>query len=294
MTTTSAQPTGTADAKELAATWGLERVGRRQTLFAYVADSWRRRHFALELGKSQVMAQTSEQRLGILWELLNPLLLAAVYYFAFGVLLGTKKDSENFLGFLLCGVLSWQFIARSIRQGSSSLSANRALLRSLHFPRIILPIAVVVRSTIAFYANFLVLIAVALITSEGVRWQWVMAPLTLVLMAGFTAGAAMMAARGTAIWPDVNSFLPFFLRMWMYFAGVFFAVHVRYADKPEFIKLIAFYNPPAIYFEMMRASFLHENTVTGLELFWGVAWAVIFLVAGTIIFWRGEESYGSA
>ena len=294
MTTTSAQPTSTTEAKALAAAWGLERVGRRQTLFGYVADSWRRRHFAIEIAKSQVIAQSSEQRLGVLWELLNPLLLAGVYYLAFGILLGTKKDSPNFLGFLLCGLLAWQFISRSIRQGSSSLMANRALLRSLHFPRIILPIAVVLRSTIGFYFSFIVLMVVALSTGEGVRWQWALAPLTLLLMAAFTAGAAMMAARGTSIWPDVHNFLPFGLRMWMYFAGVFFAVQIRYADKPEVLRLIAFYNPPAVYFQMMRAAFLREATVDGLVLFWGVAWAIIFLVAGTIIFWRGEESYGSA
>jgi len=294
VTTTSTQRTGTTDAKAMAETWGLERVGRRQTLLHYVADSWRRRHFAVEIAKSQVIAQSAEQRLGILWELLNPLLLAAVYYLAFGVLLGTKKDSGNFVGFLLCGVLSWTFINKSIRYGSSSLTSNRALLRSLHFPRIILPIAVVVRATIGFYSNFVVLVAVALITREGVRWQWVMAPLTLALMAAFTAGAAMLAARTTTIWPDFNSLLPFGLRMWMYFAGVFFAVQVRYADKPEVVRLVAFYNPPAVYFQMMRASFLHEYTVDGLMLFWAVAWAIIFLIAGTIVFWHGEESYGSA
>jgi teichoic acid transport system permease protein len=135
---------------------------------------------------------------------------------------------------------------------------------------------------------------VALITGEGVRWQWALAPLTLMLMAGFTAGAAMLMARGTSIWRDLHNLLPYILRMWMYFAGVFFAVHVRYQDRPEFIKLIAFYNPAAVYFQMMRASFLKDEPVDALTLGWGVAWAIIFLIAGTIVFWRGEESYGSA
>jgi teichoic acid transport system permease protein len=294
VTATSTQRAATTDGAALAAAWGLERVGRRKSFFGYVADSWRRRHFAIELAKSQVIAQSAEHKLGILWELLNPLLLATVYYLAFGVLLGTKKDSSNFLGFLLCGVLSWAFISRSIRSGSSSVTTNRNLVRSLHFPRLILPVAVVLRSTIGFYSNFAVLIAVALITGEGVRWQWAMAPLTLVLMAGFTAGAAMLMARASSIWRDLHNLLPYILRMWMYFAGVFFAVRVRYEGQPELIKVIAFYNPAAVYFEMMRASFLQDESVDGLTLFWGVAWAVIFLIAGTIIFWRGEESYGSA
>jgi ABC-type polysaccharide/polyol phosphate export permease len=61
-------------------------------------------------------------------------------------------------------------------------------------------------------------------TGEGVRWQWALAPLTLALMACFTAGAAMLMARGTSIWRDLHNLLPYILRMWMYFAGGAFLV----------------------------------------------------------------------
>jgi teichoic acid transport system permease protein len=291
--TTTSSRTGGVNAAALAAEWGLKRVGTRPPLPTYIREAWRRRHFATELAKSKVIASSAENRLGLLWELLNPILLATVYYFAFGLLLGTHKDNPDFEGFLLCGVLSWYFINRSIRSGASAVTGNRNLVRSLHFPRIILPISVVLRQFFAFYSNFAVIIVVVLIKGEGFRWQWVMAPIDLILMAGFSSGAAMIAAWATSRWRDINDLLPFVLRMWMYFAGIFFDVHVRYKHAPHFIQVLAYYNPAACYLEIMRHSFLHTVPVDKLVYMWAVIWAIVFLIIGTLVFWRAEERYGN-
>lgn len=281
-------------AQALAEEWGLTRVGRRPSLGTYIREAWRRRHFATALAKSRVIASSAENRLGLLWELLNPVLLAGVYYLAFGVLLGTKKDSKNFIGFLLCGVLTWYFINRSIRQGASSVTGNRALVRSLHFPKVILPLSIVLRQTIAFYSNVLVIIVVVLITHEHVRWQWLLAPVCLCFMACFASGASMIAAWGTARWRDVDALLPFMIRMWMYFAGIFFDVHVRYHAAPHFIQVLAFYNPAAVYLQTMRFAFLHGMPMNWLVLMWDAVWGIGVLAIGTVVFWRAEESYGNA
>ena len=294
MTATSTQRVVTTDAAALAATWNLERVGSKPALRHYVANSWRRRHFAIELAKSEVIKSSAETRLGVFWELLNPILLACVYYFAFGVLLSTKKDSSNFVLFLMCGVLSFYFINRSIRKGSMSVVSNRELVRSLHFPRLLLPISIVLRQTLGFYPNFVVLIFMALITKEGVRWQWVVGPVDLVLMGCFAAGAAMLAARAVARWRDVKDLLPFLLRMWMYFAGVFFSVGIRYADAPHWAQVLAEYNPAAVYLQIMRFAFLNGTPVSWLIWFWAVVWAIGTVIIGAVVFWRGEETYGSA
>jgi teichoic acid transport system permease protein len=295
VTTTSTELAGGPDAAAaaLASKWGLERVGRRPPLRTYIKEAWRRRHFATSLAKSKVIASSAENRLGLLWELLNPILLAIVYYLAFGVLLGTKKDNPDFEGFLLCGVLSWYFLNRSIRQGASSITGNRNLVRSLHFPRVILPISIVLRQTLAFYSNFAVIIVVVLIKGEGIRWQWIEAPFCLLLMACFGSGTAMIAAWAVTRWRDVNDLLPFVLRMWMYFAGIFFDVHVRYQNAPHFIQVLAFYNPAAVYLQIMRHAFVDAVVIDRLVIVWAVVWAVFFLVVGTVVFWRGEERYGN-
>jgi teichoic acid transport system permease protein len=292
VTTTSSQRTGTVDSAALAAEWGLAKVGMRPSLVTYIKEAWRRRHFATELAKSKVIASSAENRLGLLWELLNPILLAIVYYLAFGVLLNTKKDNPDFEGFLLCGVLSWYFLNRSIRQGASSVTGNRNLVRSLHFPRVILPISIVLRQFFAFYSNFLVIVVVVLIKGEGIRWQWVEAPICLLLMACFSSGTSMIAAWATARWKDVNDLLPFILRMWMYFAGIFFDVHVRYKHAPHFIQMLAYYNPAAVYLQLMRHAFVHTVVIDKLVIIWAFVWAFFFLFVGTIVFWRAEARYG--
>ncbi|MFE0633362.1 ABC transporter permease, partial [Streptomyces sp. NPDC058864] len=76
---------------ELAAKYGLSVSGARPTLRAYVRQLWGRRHFISAFSRARVSAQYTQARLGQLWQVLTPLLNAAVYYFIFGLLLGTDR-----------------------------------------------------------------------------------------------------------------------------------------------------------------------------------------------------------
>ena len=91
----------------------------------------------------------------------------------------------------------------------------------------------------------------------------------------------MLAARAVARWRDVHDLLPFILRMWMYFAGVFFSVGIRYANAPHFVQVIAFYNPAAVYLQIMRFAFLDGTPVSWLIWFWAVVWAIGTVIIGT-------------
>ncbi|MCU6325990.1 ABC transporter permease, partial [Enterobacter quasiroggenkampii] len=102
---------------------------------------WARRHFITAFSTAKLTAQYSQAKLGQVWQVMNPLLNAAVYFFIFGVLLGTKKGVPDYIPFLVTGVFIWTFTQSSIMAGPRAVSGNLGLVRALHFPRAALPIS---------------------------------------------------------------------------------------------------------------------------------------------------------
>jgi teichoic acid transport system permease protein len=273
--------------------FGLERVGARPGLRRYVGELVRRRHFIWEMARARVHTASSMHRLGRLWEPLNPLLLAAVYYLAFGVLLGARGDSDNFELFLVVGVFVWGFLAGGITAGSQSVARNRGLIRSIQFPRAVLPIAVTIKEVITFRSKLLVLVAVALATGETPALSWLVVLPAMALAAVFIAGVGFVTARLVAQVSDIGNVLPFVLRGLMYLSGLFYDVHYRLRHAPEWIQTLADLNPANVYITLVRSGFLPAEQPSTLTL-WGlgVAWAFGMFAVGFVVFWRAEEHYG--
>ena len=78
----------------------------------------------------------------MLWQVLTPLINAAVYYVIFGVVLNTSRDVDNFIAYLCTGVFLFGFTQTVIQAGAQAITGNLGLIRALHFPRASLPIAV--------------------------------------------------------------------------------------------------------------------------------------------------------
>jgi teichoic acid transport system permease protein len=111
-------------AAALAERHGLSRSGARPSLPAYAGQLWGRRHFILTYAQSRVRAQYSASFLGQLWQVLTPLLNAAVYFFVFGLLLNANRGVENYPAFLVAGVFIFTYTQRAVLAGAQSIAGN--------------------------------------------------------------------------------------------------------------------------------------------------------------------------
>ncbi|WP_426562381.1 ABC transporter permease [Angustibacter sp. McL0619] len=288
-TTTEAPPTG-KDAAELAARYGLSPMGIRPGLIEYIGQLWSRRYFVSTLATSRAYARHEGNYLGQLWSVLTPMLNAAVYYFIFGVLLGTSRGVDNFPAFLVIGVFLFRFTTSSIISGSRSLLSNTSLLRSLHFPRAVLPAANVMAELAHLGPAILVMVGITVITGEQPKWTWLLLPFVIAMQWLFNTGMAFMVARATVRIPDLTNLLPFTLRLLMYVSGVFFSVDHYVGDTP--LGHLMTYQPVAVYLSLARGCLLDQFTPEPVMWAFGFGWAVLFLVGGFVLFWRGEETYG--
>ncbi len=279
---------------ELAQRYSLHPATVRPRLADYVRALWGRRHFLVAFANARLASMYTQSRLGQLWQLLTPLLNAAVYLLLFGILLRTSHGVENFVGFLLIGVFVFTFTQRSVIHGADALNKNLGLIRALHFPRATLPLAYTFAELQQLGAALIVLAVLVLLTGEAITSAWLLVPVAVTLQALFNAGLVLTVSRLAAQVRDLTQVLPFMTRAWLYMSGVFYSIsHVaERVAVPEPVRVLLEINPAAVYIDLVRQSLLGEHV--GLPHAWplAVAWALVSLVGGFLFFWQAEERYG--
>ncbi|GAA1491142.1 ABC transporter permease [Brachybacterium sacelli] len=278
----------------------LDRIGVRPRLGTYFKELWERRAFIRVLAVSKAYAENQSTYLGQVWTLISPIINASVYVLIFGFLLQLGRAGiENTIAFIVVGVFMFRFFERSVMAGAHSLKNNMNLVRSVQFPRAVLPISGVLSELTVLGPALVVMCVISYLSgffpfagTVTIDWYWLLLIPAVILMWIFSTGCAFMAARWVAMTPDLDNLLPHFMRILMYASGVIFSID-RYLGQFSWGWLME-YQPVAVYLYLVRSSILNEPAYTPDATMWllGVIWAVLFSVIGFFVFWGGEERYG--
>ncbi|TMQ92536.1 ABC transporter permease [Actinomadura soli] len=291
---------------DYAARHGLRQSAARPPLRKYLQSVWARRNFIWAFASAKNISMYTDSRLGQVWQLLTPLLNAAVYYLIFGLLLGTDRGIPGFVPFLVTGVFLFGFTQRSVSSGAKSVGDNLSLIRALHFPRATLPLAIAVVELQQLLMALVVLFAIIFAFGEQPTLQMLLFVPVVMLQLMFNVGISMVMARLGAFNRDITQLLPFVMRTWLYTSGVIFSLpalikQTKLADYPFLSELMQL-NPAYVYIELSRyvllsryrdhvTNDLHLNEAGQLWLA-AIVWAVVMLVGGFMYFYRAEERYG--
>ncbi|WP_133914945.1 ABC transporter permease [Streptomyces sp. NBC_00582] len=286
------------DLAALAARHGLAVSGARPSLPQYIRQLWARRHFITAFATAKLTSQYSDAKLGQIWQVMTPLLNAAVYYFIFGLLLGTKKGVPDYIPFLVTGVFVWTFTQSSIMSGTKAISGNIGLVRALHFPRAALPISYCLQQLQQLLFSMAALLVILFVMGVPPALSWVLVVPVLLLQFVFNAGVSLIMARAGAKTPDIAQLMPFVLRTWMYVSGVMWSIDKllsKHTDWPAWVTDVLRANPAAVYIDLMRFSLIdsfHASQLPPHVWAWATGWALLAGVGGFIYFWKAEETYG--
>jgi teichoic acid transport system permease protein len=281
---------GTADPESVARAYNLRRSGARPPLGRYLGELWERRHFIVSYSRASSASNYAGTILGQLWQILTPLLNAAVYYLIFGLLLHTKRGVPNFTAFLIIGMFIFHFMSKVVSSAASVVPSSMNLVRTLRFPRASLPLGMTAIGVQRLMLSLIVLIPIVLITGEPVSWTWLTLIPAAALCSIFTLGLSFIIARVGAKIPDTTQFLPFILRTWLFASGIFYNID-KFANNHT-VYVLLHYQPGAVYVDLARGALLQSQHSTSKDWIAGVVWAVVTVVFGLIYFWRGEEGYG--
>lgn len=268
----------------------LEPVTGRLGLGAYLRALAARSDFILTVPRQELRAQHMNTVLGNLWFLVNPLLQTAVYYLVFGLLLETDRGLDNFLVYLVIGVLTLGYYNQTITRASRLIETNETLIRSIYFPRAVIPAASSLTSLYTYLPSFAVMVFVALLTGERPSWRWLLLPLILGALFVFVSGNGFLFARLGNAFRDLSQIIPHGTRLLFYASGTIFDPRA-FSEDPAVLIWFEL-NPLYQFLTLIRWCLIDVATPWW---FWisAPAWAIFSLVGGFLVFWRGELSYGS-
>lgn len=286
-------------AGETAKLHGLQPMGTRPSLGKYIKSTIMRSEFLIALASARAQAENQNTYLGQFWTVLTPLLNSLVYVLIFGVMLDTTRGLDNVIGFIVVGTFIYGMFSNAVTDSAKSIKANLKLVQALQFPRVLLPLAAVLKDFIVQLPGVIVMVGISVIsiaTSQGVeaispvRWLLLIPALILVML--FSTGSGLILARFAARTPDILKLLPFILRVGMYASGVIFAV--QHQLEEGLLRTIMEYQPVAVYLNLARQAVLNEQSIPLDGWMWlhGGVWAISVFLIGFIVFWKDEARYG--
>jgi lipopolysaccharide transport system permease protein len=168
--------------------------------------------------------------LGVLWSLLNPLLMTVVFTVVFTVML-PNYEVDNYAVFFLCGFLPWNFLSASLVGGTGSIINNSNLIKKVYFPREVLPISIVLSNLVNFALAMLVLFAVILVFRTRITAAVLMLPLVILGQVMFITGLALLLATANVFYRDTQHILEVVIQAWFFLTPIFYPITILPPDK---------------------------------------------------------------
>jgi lipopolysaccharide transport system permease protein len=181
----------------------VDRAAEAPTIRRTLSGLHRYRHLLRNLVLKDLKLKYRGSVVGFLWSLANPLLMGAVYTVAFSSILGIR--SEGFVFYLMLGLLAWTFFVSSTVMSTGAIVDNGGLVKSVWFPRAILPTATVLFNLTQYILSVLVILPAMLLYHRiAPEATMLLFPVFVILQVLFTIGVALILATGAAFLRDVR------------------------------------------------------------------------------------------
>lgn len=224
---------------------------------------------------------------GVGWAVLQPLAAVLIFSVVFGRLAGIPSDGLPYPVFAYAGLLPWSFFSQALTRCSGSLVGEAHLITKVYFPRLIVPLAAMVRPALDTLFSFAAF--VALMLWFGIRPTWGIVLLPLFLLFAFVAALAigLWLAPTNVRYRDVSLAVPFLTQVGMYLSPVVYPVSL----VPKEWRAVYVLNPMAGVIEGFRWALLGKPGLDPWMVAGGVAITLVILLGGLIYFRRMERSF---
>jgi ABC-type polysaccharide/polyol phosphate export permease len=224
--------------------------------------------------------------IGFAWSLANPLVMVGVYTLAFTKIM--PVGAPQFVFYLLLGLLSWTFFAGSAAMSTSAIADNGGLLKSVWFPRAILPTATVLFNLVQYILTVLVFLPLMLVYYQvPLVGPMLLFPIFVALQAAMTIGIALVLATGTTFFRDIRHLVEVALAMLFWATPIIYQVE----QIPEGVRWIAALSPMTPYVNAYHAVFFYRVWPDAQIWATTIGYAVVALLLGLWLIARHEDQF---
>lgn len=235
---------------------------------------------------AEILSDVSKGFLGFLWWIVEPFFYMAVFYIIFGLVF--KQNSENYVSFLLCGLVVWKWFDSSIRNSSMSIQHSMGLIKQVYLPKVVFPLVSITNSSLRFFMVFALFLAFLLLqgTKPNINWL-VELPLLLLLQIFLMTGIGMTFAALVPFVPDLKFLIDNGMLLLFFLSGIFF----RFENIPDFLKPYFKINPIGMLISGYRQVLLTDNGLDWKNLASVFVITLFFLIVGGYLLHKYDRLY---
>lgn len=227
----------------------------------------------------------STSLLGYFWSVLEPLVLAVIYWFVFTQIVQRSIGAEPYIVYLLAGLLPWMWFNGAVGDATRAFIKDAKLVRSTRIPHTVWVTRIVLAKGIEFIASIPVIAVFAILFGASLTWGVLWLPLAVLLQAVLTVGLALLIAPLVVFFRDLERAVKLILRFLFYGSPIIYGL----SDLPAGLDLWASFNPLAGIISLYRASFFPDQ-VDARSVVIAAIMSLLFLGLGALVFRRMVRS----
>lgn len=257
-----------------------------------LVELWRYRDLIWLFVWRDFVAYYKQTILGPLWYLIQPILTTVVFTIIFGNVAQLSTDGLPPFLFYLAGTTVWGYFASCVQNTANTFTGNAAIFGKVYFPRLTIPISVVLSNMISFAIRLVVFLAFLvyfLVIGEDIQPNlWILAlPLLIILMAGIGLGIGIIVSSLTTKYRDLQQLVGFGVQLLMYATPVIYPV----SSVQGIWKLLLIANPMTSVIESFRYGFLGEGSLDPVYILYSFVFMVVIMLIGVLIFNHVESTF---
>lgn len=276
--------------------WDLIIKGHSSLFDLNFNDLWRYRDLLVMFVRRDFVSFYKQTILGPLWFFIQPIFTTIVFSFVFGNLAGISTDGLPSYLFYLTGITSWQYFSDCLTKTSTVFRDNANIFGKVYFPRLIMPISIVVSNLVRFGVQLLLMICMMIYfyffpilgTSFEVTFGIFLFPLLVLLMALLGLGLGLIITAMTTKYRDLTFLVTFGVQLLMYATTVIYPL--SYAKEKGYSTIVEL-NPMTGIIEAFRYAFLGKGEFTFGSIGYSIVVTLIILFLGIIIFNKTEKNF---
>ncbi len=278
--------------------WDLEIKNQNSFFDIKLKELWRYRDLLLMFVKRDFVSFYKQTILGPLWFFIQPIFTTIVFTFVFGKLAGIGTDGLPQQLFYLTGITSWNYFSDCLTKTSTVFKDNANIFGKVYFPRLIMPLSIVVSNLVRFGVQLLLLVFMMiyywLFPVSNASFQVTIAillfPFLVILMALLGLGLGLIITAVTTKYKDLTFLITFGVQLLMYGTTVIYPLSEAKLKFPAMAKFIEL-NPMTGIIEAFRYAFLGKGEFSLSSIAYSTIVTFVVLFAGILIFNKTEKNF---
>lgn len=252
------------------------------------SEIWRYRELFYIFSWRDIKIRYRQTILGVIYVVFQPVVNMIIFSIFFGKLAKIPSGSLPYPLFVLIGLVFWNFFSGSLARASDSMVANESMIKKVYFPKIILPLSVIVTFFFDFIINFLLLLIFAAVLGYLPNlWLLVVLPLSVIVTGCTIAGVSFLLSSLNVKYRDVRNILPFLIQIILFLTPVIYPLSIV-SDRNKYIMAL---NPMTSVIETMRAVFVGNPVFQPVLIAISLTSALFILFFGLWYFNKTERYF---